>query len=421
MKLKELKEKTPTELLKFAEEIQVENASTMRKQELMFVILKTLAKKDVNIIGDGVVEVLQDGFGFLRSPDANYLPGPDDIYISPSQIRRFSLRTGDTVEGQIRSPKEGELYFALLKVNFINFTDPEQSKHKVHFDNLTPLYPDVKFQMETSHLKNSKNNNLSSRLIDLIAPLGKGQRALITAPPRTGKTVLLQNIAKSIIINHPECYLIVLLIDERPEEVTDMQRTVKGEVISSTFDEPASRHVQVAEMVIEKAKRLTESKRDVIILLDSITRLGRAYNTVIPSSGKVLTGGVDANALQLPKRFFGAARNIEQGGSLTVIATALIDTGSRMDEVIFEEFKGTGNSEIILDRKIADKRIYPAIDIQRSGTRKEELLIPILQLKKIFVLRRILHPMGSIDAIEFLLDKLKQTKSNKEFFKSMNT
>ncbi|WP_417687914.1 transcription termination factor Rho [Roseibium sp.] len=418
MKLKDLKEKTPTELLQVAEELEVENASTMRKQELMFAILKNLAAQDVEIIGEGVVEVLQDGFGFLRSPDANYLPGPDDIYVSPSQIRRFSLRTGDTVEGQIRSPKEGERYFALLKVNTINFEDPDKARHKVHFDNLTPLYPDERFKME---IEDPTTKDLSPRIIDMVAPLGKGQRALITAPPRTGKTVFLQNIAKSITTNHPECYLIVLLIDERPEEVTDMQRTVNGEVVSSTFDEPASRHVQVAEMVIEKAKRLVEHGRDVVILLDSITRLGRAYNTVVPSSGKVLTGGVDANALQRPKRFFGAARNIEEGGSLTIIATALIDTGSRMDEVIFEEFKGTGNSEIILDRKISDKRVYPAIDIQRSGTRKEDLLIPAEKLKKTFVLRRILNPMGTVDAIEFLIDKLKQTKSNDDFFDSMNT
>ncbi|WP_346892943.1 transcription termination factor Rho [uncultured Roseibium sp.] len=417
MKLKDLKEKTPTELLQFAEELEVENASTMRKQELMFAILKNLAAQDVDIIGEGVVEVLQDGFGFLRSPDANYLPGPDDIYVSPSQIRRFSLRTGDTVEGQIRSPKEGERYFALLKVNTINFEDPDKARHKVHFDNLTPLYPNERFKME---IEDPTSKDFSARVVDLVAPLGKGQRALITAPPRTGKTVFLQNIAKSITTNHPECYLIVLLIDERPEEVTDMQRTVNGEVVSSTFDEPASRHVQVAEMVIEKAKRLTEHGRDVVILLDSITRLGRAYNTVVPSSGKVLTGGVDANALQRPKRFFGAARNIEEGGSLTIIATALIDTGSRMDEVIFEEFKGTGNSEIILDRKISDKRVYPAIDIQRSGTRKEELLVPAERLKKTFVLRRILNPMGTVDAIEFLLDKLRQTKSNDDFFDSMN-
>ncbi|WP_029058127.1 transcription termination factor Rho [Stappia stellulata] len=418
MKLSDLKIKTPTELLAFAEEHAVENASTMRKQELMFAILKQLATQDVDIIGEGVVEVLQDGFGFLRSPDANYLPGPDDIYISPSQIRRFSLRTGDTVEGEIRSPKDGERYFALLKVNKINFEDPDKARHKVHFDNLTPLYPDERLKMEVE-LPNGKD--FTARVIDLVAPLGKGQRGLITAPPRTGKTVVLQNIAKAITTNHPECYLIVLLIDERPEEVTDMQRTVNGEVVSSTFDEPAVRHVQVAEMVIEKAKRLVEHGRDVVILLDSITRLGRAYNTVVPSSGKVLTGGVDANALQRPKRFFGAARNIEEGGSLTIIATALIDTGSRMDEVIFEEFKGTGNSEIILDRKISDKRVFPAIDIQRSGTRKEELLVDPVQLKKMFVLRRILNPMGTVDAIEFLLDKLRQTKSNDDFFDSMNT
>ncbi len=418
MKLQDLKSKTPTELLGFAEELEVENASTLRKQELMFAILKQLAMQDVIIIGEGVVEVLQDGFGFLRSPDANYLPGPDDIYVSPSQIRRFSLRTGDTVEGQIRSPKEGERYFALLKVNSINFEDPEKTRHKIHFDNLTPLYPEERFRME---VENPTIKDLSPRVIDLVAPLGKGQRALITAPPRTGKTMFLQNIARAITTNHSECYLIVLLIDERPEEVTDMQRTVDGEVVSSTFDEPAARHVQVAEMVIEKAKRLVEHGRDVVILLDSITRLGRAYNTVVPSSGKVLTGGVDANALQRPKRFFGAARNIEEGGSLTIIATALIDTGSRMDEVIFEEFKGTGNSEIILDRKAADKRVFPAIDIQRSGTRKEELLVAPQELKKMYVLRRILNPMGTTDAIEFLLDKLRQTKSNQDFFDSMNT
>jgi transcription termination factor Rho len=384
----------------------------------MFAILKQLAGRDTDIIGEGVVEVLQDGFGFLRSADANYLAGPDDIYVSPSQIRRFSLRTGDTVEGQIRSPKEGERYFALLKVNSINFEDPDKARHKVHFDNLTPLYPDERFKME---IEDPTIKDLTARVIDLVAPLGKGQRALITAQPRTGKTVILQNIAKSITHNHPECYLIVLLIDERPEEVTDMQRSVKGEVVSSTFDEPASRHVQVAEMVIEKAKRLVEHGRDVIILLDSITRLGRAYNTVVPSSGKVLTGGVDANALQRPKRFFGAARNIEEGGSLTIISTALIDTGSRMDEVIFEEFKGTGNAEIILDRKVADKRVFPSIDITRSGTRKEELLVPPDMLKKVFVLRRILMPMGTVDAIEFLIDKLKQTKNNADFFDQMNT
>jgi transcription termination factor Rho len=417
LKLQDLKSKSPTELLAFAEELEVENASTMRKQELMFAILKQMAAQDVEIIGEGVVEVLQDGFGFLRSPDANYLPGPDDIYISPSQIRRFLLKTGDTVEGQIRSPKEGERYFALLKVNTINFEDPDKARHKVHFDNLTPLYPDQRFKMELDE----PAKDMSARVIDIVAPLGKGQRALIVAPPRTGKTVLLQNIAKSITTKHPECYLIVLLIDERPEEVTDMQRTVKGEVVSSTFDEPAVRHVQVAEMVIEKAKRLVEHGRDVVILLDSITRLGRAYNTVVPSSGKVLTGGVDANALQRPKRFFGAARNIEQGGSLTIIATALIDTGSRMDEVIFEEFKGTGNSEIILDRKVADKRTFPSMDITRSGTRKEELLVPADILKKTYVLRRILTPMGTVDAIEFLIDKFRQTKTNADFFDSMNT
>ncbi len=417
MKLQELKSKSPTDLLTFAESLEVENASTMRKQELMFAILKMLAAQDVEIIGEGVVEVLQDGFGFLRSANANYLPGPDDIYISPSQIRRFSLKTGDTVEGPIRGPKEGERYFALLKVNTINFEDPEKIRHKVHFDNLTPLYPNERFKMELE----TPTKDLSARVIDLVAPLGKGQRALIVAPPRTGKTVLLQNIAHSITANHPECYLIVLLIDERPEEVTDMQRSVRGEVISSTFDEPAVRHVQVAEMVIEKAKRLVEHGRDVVILLDSVTRLGRAYNTVVPSSGKVLTGGVDANALQRPKRFFGAARNIEEGGSLTIIATALIDTGSRMDEVIFEEFKGTGNSEIVLDRKVADKRIFPSMDILKSGTRKEDLLVPRQDLQKIFVLRRILAPMGTTDAIEFLIDKLKQTKNNGDFFDSMNT
>ena len=418
MKLQELKAKTPTDLVSFAEGLNVENASTMRKQELMFAILKNLAEQDVEIIGEGVVEILQDGFGFLRSASANYLPGPDDIYISPSQIRRFSLKTGDTVEGPIRGPKEGERYFALLKVNTINFEDPEKIRHKVHFDNLTPLYPNDRFKME---IANPTTKDLSARVIDLVAPLGKGQRGLIVAPPRTGKTVLLQNIAHSITANHPESYLIVLLIDERPEEVTDMQRSVKGEVVSSTFDEPAARHVQVAEMVIEKAKRLVEHGRDVVILLDSITRLGRAYNTVVPSSGKVLTGGVDANALQRPKRFFGAARNIEEGGSLTIIATALIDTGSRMDEVIFEEFKGTGNSEIVLDRKVADKRVFPSIDILKSGTRKEDLLVPRADLQKIFVLRRILSSMGTTDAIEFLIDKLKQTKTNSEFFDTMNT
>ncbi|MBK1623404.1 MULTISPECIES: transcription termination factor Rho [Afifella] len=418
IRLQDLKAKSPTDLLAVAEEYDVENASTLRKQELMFAILKKVAEHDITIIGQGVIEVLQDGFGFLRSPDANYLPGPDDIYVSPSQIRRFSLRTGDTIEGEIRSPKEGERYFALLKVNTINFEEPDKAKHKVHFDNLTPLYPDERFKMEVD---DPTVKDMSARVIDLVAPLGKGQRGLIVAPPRTGKTVLLQNIAGSITSNHPECYVIVLLIDERPEEVTDMQRTVRGEVISSTFDEPAVRHVQVAEMVIEKAKRLVEHGRDVVILLDSITRLGRAYNTVVPSSGKVLTGGVDANALQRPKRFFGAARNIEEGGSLTIIATALIDTGSRMDEVIFEEFKGTGNSEIVLDRKVADKRVFPSMDILKSGTRKEELLVPRADLQKIFVLRRILASMGVVDAIEFLLDKLRHTKSNSEFFDSMNT
>ncbi|WP_421761791.1 transcription termination factor Rho [Devosia sp.] len=418
MKLSELKAKTPAELLEFAERYEVENASTMRKQELMFAILKELAAREVDITGEGVVEVLPDGFGFLRSPDANYLPGPDDIYVSPSQIRRFSLRTGDTVEGQIRSPKEGERYFALVKVNTINFEDPEKVRHKINFDNLTPLYPDERLRLE---LPDPTVKDKSARIMDLVAPLGKGQRAIIVAPPRTGKTVLLQNIAQSIATNHPECYLIVLLIDERPEEVTDMQRSVKGEVISSTFDEPASRHVQVAEMVIEKAKRLVEHKRDVVILLDSITRLGRAYNTVVPSSGKVLTGGVDANALQRPKRFFGAARNIEDGGSLTIIATALIDTGSRMDEVIFEEFKGTGNSEIVLDRKVSDKRIFPAMDVTKSGTRKEELLVEPDILRKMYVLRRILNPMGTVDAMEFLMDKIRQTKTNSDFFDSMNT
>ena len=416
MKLQDLNVKTPTELLTFAEEVEVENASSMRKQELMFAILKQLASNNIEIIGTGVVEILQDGFGFLRSPDANYLPGPDDIYVSPSQIRRFGLRTGDTIEGQIRSPKEGERYFALLKVNKINFEEPDKGKHKIHFDNLTPLYPDEWLRMEIEE----PTEDMSARVIDIVSPMGKGQRALIVAPPRTGKTVLLQNIAHSITTNHPECYVIVLLIDERPEEVTDMQRSVQGEVVSSTFDEPPTRHVQVSEMVIEKAKRLVEHKRDVVILLDSITRLGRAYNTVVPSSGKVLTGGVDSNALQRPKRFFGAARNIEEGGSLTIIATALIDTGSRMDEVIFEEFKGTGNSEVILDRKVADKRVFPAIDIAKSGTRKEELLVPDEQLKKMYVLRRILNPMGPMDGIEFLIDKLKGTKGNNDFFDSMN-
>ncbi|MDR3525779.1 MAG: transcription termination factor Rho [Rhizomicrobium sp.] len=418
MKLQDLKAKTPTDLLAFAEELEIENASSMRKQDMMFAILKELAERNLEITGAGVLEVLQDGFGFLRSPESNYLAGPDDIYVSPSQIRRFGLRTGDTVDGPIRSPKDGERYFALLKVSAINFEDPEKIKHKVHFDNLTPLYPTrwLKMEIEDPTLKDK-----TGRVIDIVSPQGMGQRALITAQPRTGKTVILQNIAKAISHNHPEIYLIVLLIDERPEEVTDMQRSVKGEVIASTFDEPATRHVQVAEMVIEKAKRLVEHKRDVVILLDSITRLGRAYNTVVPSSGKVLTGGVDANALQRPKRFFGAARNIEEGGSLTIIATALIDTGSRMDEVIFEEFKGTGNSEIILDRKVADKRVFPAIDILRSGTRKDELLLDRGTLAKTYILRRILAPMGTVDAIEFLNDKLRTTKNNGEFFESMNT
>ena len=417
MHLQELKCKSPAELLAFAEELQIENASTLRKQDMMFAILKQLAENDVPIYGDGVLEVLQDGFGFLRSPESNYLPGPDDIYVSPSQVRRFGLRTGDTVEGQIRSPKDGERYFALLKVNTINFDAPDKVRHRINFDNLTPLYPDERLRME---IDDPTKKNYTGRIIDLVAPLGKGQRGLIVAPPRTGKTVMLQNIAHSIATNHPETYLIVLLIDERPEEVTDMARSVHGEVISSTFDEPATRHVQVAEMVIEKAKRLVEHKRDVVILLDSITRLARAYNTVVPSSGKVLTGGVDANALQRPKRFFGAARNVEEGGSLTIIATALIDTGSRMDEVIFEEFKGTGNSEIILDRKLSDKRTFPAIDISKSGTRKEEMLVDKATMSKMWILRRILMPMGITDAVDFLVDKLKHTKTNGEFFDSMN-
>ena len=418
MSLQELKEKSPADLLAFAEQFDVENANAMRKQDMMFAILKASAEEGVEIFGSGTLEVVQDGFGFLRSPEANYLPGPDDIYVSPSQIRKFGLRTGDTVDGGIRAPREGERYFALTKVDLVNFENPENVRHKVHFDNLTPLYPEERMTME---IEDPTLKDRSGRVIDIVAPLGKGQRCLIVAPPRVGKTVMLQNIAKSIAANHPESYLIVLLIDERPEEVTDMQRTVRGEVISSTFDEPAVRHVQVAEMVIEKAKRLVEHKRDVVILLDSVTRLGRAYNTTVPSSGKVLTGGVDANALQKPKRFFGAARNIEEGGSLTIIATALIDTGSRMDEVIFEEFKGTGNSEIILDRKVADKRIFPAIDVLKSGTRKEELITPKDQLQKTFVLRRILNPMGPQDAIEFLLDKLKNAKNNADFFQSMNT
>tara|TARA_Y100000589_G_C27162087_1_gene633225 strand:+ start:426 stop:1682 length:1257 start_codon:yes stop_codon:yes gene_type:complete len=417
MNLQELKQKNPTQLLEYAEELDVENASTLRKQDMMFAILKVLAEKDVEISGDGVLEILQDGFGFLRSPESNYLPGPDDIYVSPNQIRRFGLRTGDTIDGQIRAPKDGERYFALLKIVSINFEDIEKNKHKINFDNLTPLYPDERLRLENI---DPTNKDPSTRVIDLISPLGKGQRGLIVSPPRTGKTMLLQNIAHAITENHPEVYLIVLLIDERPEEVTDMDRSVKGEVISSTFDEPASRHVSVAQMVIEKAKRLVEHQRDVVILLDSITRLARAYNTVVPSSGKVLTGGVDANALQRPKRFFGAARNIEEGGSLTIIATALIDTGSRMDEVIFEEFKGTGNSEIILDRKLADKRTFPALDITKSGTRREELLVDKATLSKMWVLRRILMPMGTIDGMEFLLDKLKPTKNNDEFFDSMN-
>ena len=418
MNLQELKEKSPTDLLQFAEELEIENASTLRKQDILFAILKQMAENDTAIFGTGVLEVLQDGFGFLRSPESNYLPGPDDIYVSPSQVRRFGLRTGDTVEGQIRAPKDGERYFALLKVTNINFGDPQDVRHRINFDNLTPLYPDEKLQME---MDDPTHKDPTSRILDLITPVGKGQRALIVAPPRTGKTVMLQNIASSVAANHPECYLIVLLIDERPEEVTDMARSVNGEVVSSTFDEPASRHVQVAEMVIEKAKRLVEHKRDVVILLDSITRLARAYNTVVPSSGKVLTGGVDANALQRPKRFFGAARNVEEGGSLTIIATALIDTGSRMDEVIFEEFKGTGNSEIILDRKLTDKRTWPAMDITRSGTRKEELLVDKDMLSKMWVLRRILNPMGVVDSMEFLIEKLKDSKNNDDFFDSMNT
>ncbi len=418
LNLADLKSKTPADLLAMAEEWEIENAPSMRKGEMMFSLLKEHAEEGWEIGGDGVLEVLQDGFGFLRSPSANYLPGPDDIYVSPDILRQFSLRTGDTIEGLMQAPKENERYFCMTKVTRINFDDPEKAKHKVHFDNLTPLYPDERFKME---VEDPTIKDRSARIIDLVAPLGKGQRGLIVAPPRTGKTVLLQNIANSIAQNHPECYLIVLLIDERPEEVTDMQRTVKGEVVASTFDEPATRHVAVAEMVIEKAKRLVEHKRDVVILLDSITRLGRAFNTVVPSSGKVLTGGVDANALQRPKRFFGAARNIEEGGSLTIIATALIDTGSRMDEVIFEEFKGTGNSEIVLDRKVADKRVFPAMDILKSGTRKEDLLVDKTDLQKTYVLRRILNPMGTTDAIEFLIGKLKQTKSNADFFDSMNT
>ena len=419
LNLADLKAQSPKDLLAMAEELEIENASTMRKGDMMFAILRERADEEWLIGGDGVLEVLQDGFGFLRSPEANYLPGPDDIYVSPEMIRQHSLRTGDTVEGLIKEPNDNERYFALSAVEKINFEDPERAKHKVAFDNLTPLYPEERLKMEVDDENQKKDR--SARIIDLVAPIGKGQRSLIVAPPRTGKTVLLQNIANSIEKNHPECYLIVLLIDERPEEVTDMQRSVKGEVVSSTFDEPATRHVAVSEMVIEKAKRLVEHKRDVVILLDSITRLGRAFNTTVPSSGKVLTGGVDANALQRPKRFFGAARNIEEGGSLTIIATALIDTGSRMDEVIFEEFKGTGNSEIVLDRKVADKRVFPAMDILKSGTRKEELLVDKTDLAKTYVLRRILNPMGTTDAIEFLLGKLKQTKTNADFFDSMNT
>src|SRR5579862_1839427 len=417
MNLQELKRKTPPELLAYAEELEIDNASTLRKQDMLFAILKQLADNDVPILGDGVLEVLSDGFGFLRSPEANYLAGPDDIYVSPSQVRRFGLRTGDTVEGEIRAPKDGERYFALLKVNQINFDEPDRLRHRINFDNLTPLYPDEKIRLE---LDDPTRKDLTTRVIDLITPLGKGQRALIVSPPRTGKTVMLQNIAHALAANHPEVYLIVLLIDERPEEVTDMARSVKGEVISSTFDEPAQRHVQIAEMVIEKAKRLVEHKRDVVILLDSITRLARAYNTVVPSSGKVLTGGVDANALQRPKRFFGAARNIEEGGSLTIIATALIDTGSRMDEVIFEEFKGTGNSEIVLDRKVADKRVFPAIDIQKSGTRKEELLLPKEELNRVWVLRKVLTPLSPVEAMELLLSKMSKTKTNSDFLSSMS-
>ncbi len=419
MNIQELKTQSSEELITKAEKLGIENASTLRRQEILFAILKKLAENE-EITGSGVLETLQDGFGFLRAIESNYLPGPDDIYIGPNQIRKFGLRTGDTIEGTVRAPKGGERYFALLKVSKINFEDPEKMKHKIAFDNLTPLYPDKQLKMEIETTKIEKKPDLTARLIDLVSPVGKGQRSLIISPPKAGKTIILQNIAQSIAANHPEVYLMVLLIDERPEEVTDMQRTVKGEVISSTFDEPAQRHVAVAEMVIEKAKRLAEHKKDVVILLDSITRLGRAYNAVVPSSGKVLTGGVDANALQRPKRFFGAARNIEEGGSLTIISTALIDTGSRMDEVIFEEFKGTGNSELILDRKISDKRIFPAIDITKSGTRREELIFEKNDLQKMNVLRRIIGPMGTMDAIEFLNAKLKDTKSNADFFNSMN-
>ncbi|MBB3859862.1 transcription termination factor Rho [Novosphingobium hassiacum] len=417
MHLKDLKKTPPAELVQMAEELEVEGASTLRRQDLMFAILKEMAEDGEEILGIGTIEVLPDGFGFLRSPEANYLAGPDDIYVSPNQVRKWGLRTGDTVEGEVRAPKDGERYFAITRLIKVNFDEPDAVRHRVNFDNLTPLYPDERLRLDTL---DPTVKDKSARVIDLVSPQGKGQRALIVAPPRTGKTVLLQNMAKAITDNHPEVFLIVLLVDERPEEVTDMQRSVKGEVISSTFDEPATRHVQVAEMVIEKAKRLVEHKRDVVILLDSITRLGRAYNTVVPSSGKVLTGGVDANALQRPKRFFGAARNIEEGGSLSIIATALIDTGSRMDEVIFEEFKGTGNSEIVLDRKVADKRIFPALDVGKSGTRKEELLVPKDQLSKMWVLRRILMQMGTIDAMEFLLDKMKESKTNEDFFATMN-
>ncbi|KPU82793.1 transcription termination factor Rho [SAR11 cluster bacterium PRT-SC02] len=420
MKLQDLKQKTPADLISEAEKLGIENPSTLRKQEILFAILKKLAEKNEQISASGVLEVLQDGFGFLRAIESNYLPGPDDIYVSPSQIRRFGLRTGDSVEGEIRAPKDAERYFALLKVNKINFDEPEKVRNKIAFDNLTPLYPNKRIKLEVEKTKVEKKPDNTARLIDLVSPIGKGQRSLIVSPPRAGKTMILQNVAQSITANHPEIYLMVLLIDERPEEVTDMQRSVKGEVVSSTFDEPASRHVAVAEMVIEKAKRLVEHKKDVVILLDSITRLGRAYNAVVPSSGKVLTGGVDANALQRPKRFFGAARNVEQGGSLTIISTALIDTGSRMDEVIFEEFKGTGNSELILDRKVADKRIYPALDITRSGTRREELLFAKDDLSKMNVLRRIISPMGTMDGIEFLISKIKDTKNNSDFFNSMN-
>jgi transcription termination factor Rho len=417
MHLQDLKDKSPQDLLAYAEELDIDNASSLRKQDMMFAILKELADHDVVIQGGGVLEVMPDGFGFLRSPEANYLAGPDDIYVSPSQVKRYQLRTGDTVDGQIRAPRKGERYFALSRVEKVNFEDPERLRHRINFDNLTPLYPDQKIQLE---LGDPSRKDLTPRVIDLVAPLGKGQRALIVSPPRTGKTMILQNLARSFEQNHPECYLIVLLIDERPEEVTDMDRTVNGEVISSTFDEPAQRHVQVTEMVLEKAKRLVEGGKDVVVLLDSITRLARAYNTTVPSSGKVLTGGVDANALQRPKRFFGAARNIEEGGSLTIIGTALVDTGSRMDEVIFEEFKGTGNCEIVLDRKLADKRTFPAIDAAKSGTRKEELLVDQTTLSRMWVLRRILNPMGTSDAMEFLLDKLRRTKDNAEFFASMN-